>query len=55
MRAKLNNTKIGKFNLRCHILWENIRNKWAPRLILLGMSDFRLTQVGYGIVAVKKS
>ena len=52
IKSKFNNTKIGKLNLRNHIWWENIRNKYAHKVIFYLNQHPLLTYLKNGSRAV---
>ena len=43
IKSKFNKTKLGKFNLKTHIMWEHFRNHYVPSLYFYKHSKLRVS------------
>ena len=53
LKAKINNTKLGKLNLKSHIIWENIRNKHADKIIFYSYFNMKFYYLRMCLLSVK--
>lgn len=52
IKSKINKTKIGKLNLKTHLLWENFRNKYADKIIFYNQNKLNFWFFSHSVAAV---
>ena len=53
IKAKVNDTKIGKLNLKTHLIWEKFRNDYADKFIFYSFTKLNLWYFNTSLIYVR--